>query len=198
MSRKKIIVAAIVLALVLLVGGLMAFFTDTKEESNVFTLGNVTITLTEPAWEENNAKNMSPGKTVAKNPTVNNVGSTPAFVFIEVKVPMTNDSTPQEIFTYEINDSDWTEIGSGTVSGGIKTHTYAYGSSTVMTELAAGTEQSPTSTSALFTEVTLNPNISDPTEIPLTNNKINLDIKAKAIQANDIGTKNPAEVLTKF
>lgn len=198
MSKKKITIAAIVLALVLLIGGLIAFFTDTDEKSNVFTLGNVDITLTEPSWVATNGENMSPGKEVNKDPTVNNVGSTPAYVFVEVKVPMTNETTPKEVFTYTTN-SGWVEVGTAQTSGGYTTHVYAYGSASAMTELAAGTTSSPTPTSTpVFSKVKLNPAITDPSTITLTNNEFKLDIKAKAIQSNDLGATTPAAVYALF
>ena len=41
MSRKKLIITGVVLAVVVLVGGLLAYFTDTTEtEQNVFTVGD--------------------------------------------------------------------------------------------------------------------------------------------------------------
>ena len=47
MKKKTILVAAIAVMLVaaLVVGGTLAYFTDTKSADNVFTMGNVAITL---------------------------------------------------------------------------------------------------------------------------------------------------------
>lgn len=193
MSKKKLTIAAIVLALVLLIGGLIAYFTDEKTTSNVFTLGNVTITLTEPSWVAANGQNMSPGKTVAKDPTVTNTGSMPAYVFVEVKVPMTTETQPREAFTYTVNNG-WVEVGNASTSGGFTTHTYAYGTSSAMTSLAANA-----STPAVFSSVTL-ASVSDPSVIPVDaqSGEFNIDIKAKAIQANDLGVTAPADVLALF
>lgn len=193
MSKKKLTIAALVLALVLLIGGIVAYFTDEKNTSNVFTLGNVSITLTEPAWVATNGQNMSPGKTVAKDPTITNNGSMPAYVFAEVKVPMTTETTPREVFTYTLN-SGWVEVGTATTSGGYTTHVYAYGTSSAMTSLAANA-----ATSAVFNNVTLI-NVTDPNVIPkdAQSGEFNLDIKAKAIQANDLGTTDPAAVYALF
>ena len=40
MSKKKSIAVAIVLLLVLLIGGMLAYFTDTDTATNVFVLGD--------------------------------------------------------------------------------------------------------------------------------------------------------------
>ena len=193
MSKKKLTIAALVLALVLVIGGIVAYFTDVKDASNVFTLGNVSITLTEPSWVPANAENMSPGKKVDKDPTITNTGSMPAYVFAEVKVPMTTETTPREVFSYTLNDG-WVEVGEGTTAGGFTTHVYAYGSATAMTSLAKDGV-----TPAVFDDVTLI-NVADPSVIPVdaTSKKFNLDVKAKAIQANDLGTTAPAAVYALF
>ena len=48
MSKKKSIAVAAILAVVLLIGGLLAYFTDRDTKTNVFTLGdNIEISLTE-------------------------------------------------------------------------------------------------------------------------------------------------------
>ena len=49
MKKKTILVAAIAVMLVaaLVVGGTLAYFTDTKSADNTFTVGNVKITLDE-------------------------------------------------------------------------------------------------------------------------------------------------------
>ena len=39
-NRKKIIAAAVVLALVVLIGSVLAYFTDTDTATNIFTLGD--------------------------------------------------------------------------------------------------------------------------------------------------------------
>ena len=48
MNKKKGIAVAVVLLLILLIGGMLAYFTDTDTKDNVFTLGkDIDITLTE-------------------------------------------------------------------------------------------------------------------------------------------------------
>ena len=51
MSKKKSIAVAVVLLLVLVIGGMLAYFTDTDTATNVFTLGdNIEISLHETNW----------------------------------------------------------------------------------------------------------------------------------------------------
>ena len=50
MSRKKLIITAIVLALVLAIGGILAYFTDVDTKINKFTMGNVDIEVLEPLF----------------------------------------------------------------------------------------------------------------------------------------------------
>ena len=48
--KKKITLVAtsVLLVAALVIGGTLAYFTDTEEATNTFTVGNVDITLTEP------------------------------------------------------------------------------------------------------------------------------------------------------
>lgn len=62
MSKKKIVTACLVVALlaVFAIGGSLAYFTDTDNADNVFTMGNVDITLNEN-FDADNAQ-LLPGK----------------------------------------------------------------------------------------------------------------------------------------
>ena len=87
--KKKITAIALVVCLVAvaIVGGSLAYFTDTKEAENTFTVGNVEIKLTEPNWEgsgSQDAPEVYPGEPLAKDPTVENTGKNPCFVRIKV------------------------------------------------------------------------------------------------------------------
>ena len=74
MKKKKTITAAVILLLVFVVGGAIAYFTDTDTRTNTFTIGSVDITLTEDGWDaladtNNNdipdaAEDMMPGESV--------------------------------------------------------------------------------------------------------------------------------------
>ncbi|MGN0694103.1 MAG: TasA family protein [Lentihominibacter sp.] len=90
MSKKKIVSLCLALALMvtLCVGGTLAYFTDTDDATNTFTVGNVDITLTEPNWTSTgseDAPEVYPGEALAKDPTVTNNGANPCFVRIKVE-----------------------------------------------------------------------------------------------------------------
>ena len=56
--KKKVLSLCLVamLAITAVVGGTMAYFTDTDDATNEFTVGNVDIDLTEPNWDEVGSK----------------------------------------------------------------------------------------------------------------------------------------------
>lgn len=84
--KKKIMALCLAacLAAVAVVGGTLAYFTDSEEAENVFTVGNVDITLTEPNWDAEEKEDVYPGEPLAKDPTVTNDGANPCFVRISV------------------------------------------------------------------------------------------------------------------
>lgn len=100
MKKKTILVAAIAVMLVaaLVVGGTLAYFTDTDTKTNTFTMGNVKIDLNEQQKGENGLvpfdqnKQLVPGKSndgnaVSKIVTVSNKGDNDAWVWVELKIP---------------------------------------------------------------------------------------------------------------
>lgn len=101
MKKKSILMAAIAVMLVavLVVGGTLAYFTDTKSATNTFTMGNVSIDLNEQQKGEKGLepfaqdKQLVPGKSndgnaVSKIVTVTNTSKTnDAWVWVELKIP---------------------------------------------------------------------------------------------------------------
>lgn len=89
-AKKKIVSIALAAALAAtaIVGSSLAYFTDTEEKTNTFTVGNVDITLTEPKWDADiNNKDLIPGKTIPKDPTITVAeGSETAYTFMKVEV----------------------------------------------------------------------------------------------------------------
>ncbi len=55
---------------------------------NIVSAGFLGIELKEPGWSEQEAKNLLPRETVTKNPTPENTGNTPAWMFVKVAVPL--------------------------------------------------------------------------------------------------------------
>ena len=118
MKKKTILVAAIAVMLVaaLVVGGTLAYFTDTKTETNTFTVGNVKIDLNEQQGNEDgtglvpydDGKTLMPivgsaqgekyphGQPIAKNyvdkiVTVTNTGKSDAYVRAYFAIPSALD-----------------------------------------------------------------------------------------------------------
>lgn len=210
MKKNKITLLAVVLLVLLLIGGIFAYFTDiTSTTTNVFTLGNVDITLTEPNWDyAQDGKTIMPGETVDKDPTITNAGNDDAFVFVQVSIPYYSVQTvaeeeaspavaahDQELFTYTLN-SGWVEVGTATVdsTNHTKTHVFAYASSTAMTPLASGDD-----TPAVFDDVTFI-EINDASATAITTNNVSLDIDVTGygIQANGLASDAPADVWAEF
>lgn len=92
--KKKITAIALVVCLVAvaIVGGSLAYFTDTEEATNTFEVGNVDITLTEPNWdaalkEDAKAATLIPGRVIAKDPTITvEATSQRAYTFMKVQL----------------------------------------------------------------------------------------------------------------
>ena len=89
MNKKKVVAlcSTLCLSATAIIGGTLAYFTDTENKENVFTVGNVDITLTEPNWESSgkvDAETVYAGEPLAKDPTVENTGNNPCFVRIKV------------------------------------------------------------------------------------------------------------------
>ena len=94
--KKKIVTLCLVAALAAtaVVGGTLAYFTDTDTADNVFTTGNVDIDLVE-TFDETNATLM-PGIDIQKVINVKNEGSEEAYVRIHLAIPSMLDSGSED------------------------------------------------------------------------------------------------------
>lgn len=94
--KKKIIAMCLCVAMlaIAIVGGTLAYFTDTDAETNVFTTGNVAIDLIE-VFDAENAKLM-PGIDIQKEVTVKNTGSENAYVRVHIAYPSILDSGSED------------------------------------------------------------------------------------------------------
>ena len=102
MKNKTVKGLAVSLGLITImsIGGISAYFTDTDTQTNKFTVGKVTVDLTEPEWDkypdkDNNgipdqAEDLTPNKTIVKDPVITNTGINEAFIFATVEVPCRN------------------------------------------------------------------------------------------------------------
>ena len=198
MNKKKEIAVSVVLLLVLLIGGMLAYFTDQDTATNVFTLGgNVDISLSE-SWTPADGLNLHPGAVVTKAPSIHNESSTtPAYVFAEIIVPCyasTGSTADTALFTFTAN-SGWALINTPTVNTANKTITYvyAYGSASAMTTLAANA----TTTTAVFSSVTLAPSLTDAQKATASSTP-NIVVNAYGIQTDSLGVTAPADIFALF
>ena len=119
------VIAIIAVMLVFIIGGILAYLTDTDRKVNNFIIGNVDIVLHEENWrptedtDNDNAPDaviMGFGDNIPKDPSVENIGKNSAYIYLKVFVPVgsyqdgltTVTNTP--IFEYEIDDENWTEL----------------------------------------------------------------------------------------
>lgn len=99
-KRIAIIATAVLVVASLVVGGTLAFFTDKGEVNNVITVGKVNITLTEPKFRDltngtYTVRDVTPGRVIAKDPTVTNVGDHDAYIRCKVTVSGLDNSDMQ-------------------------------------------------------------------------------------------------------
>lgn len=203
--KKKILSICLVavLAATAIVGGTLAYFTDTDENNNVFTVGNVDISLDEAAvsregdiWtadaqadrvKANTYESIYPGVVLPKDPTVHNDGSYDAYVRVKITVDFNklagmqadkklfNDATADGDLTniLNIDAENWTYVNY-VINFPDREVTYTY---TYNTALAAGTD-----TTAVFTEVSIPAALTNEDVKDYGLESFNLDIVAEAIQ----------------
>ena len=176
--KKKIVAIALVacLALTVIAGATLAYFTDkTEVKENVFTVGNVDITLTEPKWDANgtqDAPEVYPGEKLAKDPTVENVGANPCFV--RIKVTGLDCLAPAGLITLK------TDYVDGISAEWVEYDGYYYYYKDGCGVLAAGVK-----TDALFDQIVI------PTDLKNgdAQTEFHVDVYAEAVQAQ--GAKDP-------
>lgn len=180
--KKKLVTGALIAAFgaVAITGGTLAYFTDTKEATNTFTVGNVGITLTEPNWAgsgSQDAPEVYPGEPLAKDPTVENTGANPCFV--RIQVTGLDCLTPAGNITYRTDYVDG-DLGDNWV---LHTDGYFYYNKV----LAVGDK-----TDALFDQIVI------PTDLKNgdAKTKFNVVVKAEAVQAQGAKAPNWAAVQT--
>ncbi len=187
MNKRKTIAVGIVLALILIIGGTIAFFTDKDTETNVFTIGDgVDIEITEQ-FTATDAQGIHPGQVVNKAPSIQNVGTVPAFVYAEVVVPCyasTGTTVNTPLYTFTPN-AGWYLLNTSEIDTTAKTisYVYAYGTGSEMTRL----EKATTTSTAVFSSVTLAPTLTAAQKATASATP-NIVINAYAIQVENVGT----------
>ena len=170
MSRKRLVLTAIVLVLILAIGGILAYFTDVQTKTNRFKTGEVKIEVTEPSFpgdpdDPTSKVPVTPNQEIAKDPLVTNKGDGEVYAFVEVTIPVANvkvgnatTAAPTELFTTLKSDgtagvnSGWVLVSktpetlSSTTTS--VTYVYAYGTDEALTAL-----EKNDATSKLFNKV---------------------------------------------
>ena len=97
-KKLTLVVTCIVLVAAMVIGGTLAYFTDTDKATNTFTTGNVKIDLIEQERGENglqdftqkkvlNPGTSTDGNAVSKIVTVKNEGANAAWVWVDLLIP---------------------------------------------------------------------------------------------------------------
>jgi len=172
-KKKRITILSITLAVVLAIGGTLAYLaTTTEEASNVFTFGeNIRAKLTEPNWDPDEGKNLIPGYEVKKDPMITNLSSNGVDEYAALKITFTDNKTTAgtkltdantlkllNMLDITWNTTDWslesgtlTTNASGVVTAATAEQIYVYKHA-----LTPGQVTNP-----LFSSVTIKSDISD-------------------------------------
>lgn len=73
-KRNISVLSAVVLSAAVIIGGTLAYFHDKEDIKNPFSTakGGVDITITEPNYDPDTSKDITPGTTLTKDPTITN------------------------------------------------------------------------------------------------------------------------------
>ena len=135
--KKKILALALVVALVaVMVGGSLAYFTDTDEVTNVFTIGSVKIQI----WENGAPtiypdvkfdKPLNPGNVIDKVVQVANNGHNDAYIRTHIAIPTKLVGYLQ----MSVSTTGWSDVVvSNAVVGGVEYTVYSYDYLTAVTK----------------------------------------------------------------
>lgn len=216
MKKKSILMAAIAVMLVavLVVGGTLAYFTDTKSADNTFTVGDVKIKLDESNVNDPNGDRVTsneytdvfPGIQYKKDPVVTNTGKNDAYVRAVVTVE--NGMNWLGLYNYDGKDPNtvWTapqeeafmklicdKLGEGWVLVDVAYDLSGPNHPTsdfVATLKYTGVLKSGDATSAMFENVMLptNATANDIATRVAQNGVFHIDVVAQAIQADGFDT----------
>jgi len=171
MKRRALIVALVLAMVAIIAGGAtLAYFTAEQKVENVFTIGGVAITLTEPTWESTGkaeAADLYPGEAVAKDPIVTCTSVNPCLVRVKVEWPKVGN---MDVFSGFRTNYAMNVLGEGWVDGG---DGYYYYTKPLQQNQA---------TTALFDSVVANPALVN----DATNTEYTITVTAYAVQAQGV------------
>lgn len=189
--RKKILLLGLTAAVGCSTFGLtMAYMSDKDQTTNVITVGDVTVDLTETNWKPETGVNILPRTEVAKNPEVTNTGSVDAWIFLKVRSPKKNIITVDnktkrkkpaadvELFSFTPN-SKWALVSKTDKGSEVE---YVYGYKDIV--------KTKEKTQSLFDSVTMVNYLEGSID---KKEKLTLPVEAMAVQWNvdkaDVGLK---------
>ena len=212
MTKKKILVLALTVAMaaILVVGGSLAYLTDTKTADNTFTMGDVKIKLDEKNVNDPEGDRVTsntydndavyPGAVVPKDPIVRNVGKNGAYI----RAVVTIENGMNWLGLY--NDNVWTApqeaafnaLINNTLGAGWELVDIAYDmsgpnhpTSDFVATLKYTTVLAPeANTTAMFTQIAFPTKMTgnDVTNRISQNGQFGIQVVAQAMQANGFDT----------
>jgi predicted ribosomally synthesized peptide with SipW-like signal peptide len=201
--KKKILILTLCIALlaVAAVGGTLAYFTDTEEVTNTFTVGNVKIELLESqllraegitdaaiaadaegyaAYLAQAGKNILPGISVKKAPYIRNTGSNNAYVRLRMLIPVELVDIVTCVYTSEA-------VADGSVTEPVKLDNVTIdGVEYAQFAVVYNEKLAPEAMTywPVFSQVKLNEDVTSEDVAGLTDATFNIILQADAIQAD--------------
>ena len=205
--KKKILILTLCIALlaVAAVGGTLAYFTDTEEVTNTFTVGNVKIELLESqllraegitdaaiaadaegyaAYLAQAGKNILPGISVKKAPYIRNTGSNNAYVRLRMLIPVELVDIVTCVYTSEA-------VADGSVTDPVKLDNVTIdGVEYAQFAVVYNEKLAPEAMTywPVFSQVKLNEDVTSEDVAGLTDATFNIILQADAIQADTFET----------
>ena len=201
--KKKVLILTLCIALlaVAAVGGTLAYFTDTEEVTNTFTVGNVKIELLESqllraegitdeaiaadaegyaAYLAQAGKNILPGISVKKAPYIRNTGSNNAYVRLRMLIPVELVDIVTCVYTSEA-------VADGSVTDPVKLDNVTIdGVEYAQFAVVYNEKLAPEAMTywPVFSQVKLNEDVTSEDVAGLTDATFNIILQADAIQAD--------------
>ena len=183
----------------------MAYFTDSVEINNDFTIGSVGIKVTEDNFDPDSTHNILFGKNIAKDPRAQNIGNVDEYIKLEVYMPVENnvswvdknntfhegtENTYVDVFKYNVDLDKWAQLEEEVIDDSLKEDNgYSYRIySYICKEPISPDKYTP----YLFKTITMN-NI---TQGQINGNSYDVPIKGYAIQASGFTGDSILEELT--
>ena len=211
--NKKTLAFLILIIVILLVNGILAFMTDVDSATNIFTIGDdINISISEAGWNHisgttlwtrSEAFGIHPGAEIEKAPVINNdSNTTSAYVFAEIVVPCydsdASGTVDTPLFSLNTIGNGWTLIDTSLVDTTDKTISYVYAYASEISSILTMTElMHNTSTTSVFESVTLNPSLTYP-QAKTTSNTPNIIVNAYAIQTDSLSVNTPEGIYSLF